>query len=387
MQRYSSEEMIEALVGFDTTSSRSNLELIDFVESYLGDLGVSCRRTANAEGNKANLYATLGPETAGGVVLSGHSDVVPVTGQDWHSDPFQVLRRDGRLYGRGTADMKSFLAVALALAPEFLEAGLQRPIHLALSYDEEVGCLGVGGLIADIAENLPRPAIVIVGEPTSMQPVVEHKGISVFRTTVTGKAAHSSQPHRGANAILAAGELIAELGRIAEDLRQAAPGESPYDPPYTTVGIGRIKGGEAVNIVAEHCSFEWEFRNLPQQDPAEIEARFRAYAEGQVLPKLCRNVAEARIETESLSSVGAFRRVEDSDAERLVRRLTGSNRREAVSFGTESSLFQEAGISTVVCGPGSIDQAHQADEFIEISQVEDCAAMLRKLKDWAAGKA
>ncbi len=384
MRHYSIEEMIEALIGFDTTSSKSNLALIDFVEEYLQALGVACRRTANTEGSKANLYATLGPDQPGGVVLSGHSDVVPVTGQDWHSDPFKVLRKDGRLYGRGTADMKSFLAIALALAPEFLEAGLKRPIHLAFSYDEEIGCLGVGGLIADIVENLPRPSIVIVGEPTSMQPVVEHKGISVYRTTITGKAAHSSQPHRGANAILAAGELIAELGRIAEELRQAAAKASPYDPPYTTIGIGKIAGGEAVNIVAEHCSFEWEFRNLPQQDPAEIEERFRRFAEDKVLPKLRQGFAQARIETEALSSVNAFRRVEDSEAEQLIRRLTGSNRREAVSFGTESSLFQEAGISTIVCGPGSIDQAHQPDEFIELAQVEACAAMLRKLKDWAA---
>jgi acetylornithine deacetylase len=376
--------MIDALVGFDTTSAKSNLELIGFVENYLKELGVDSRRTGNAEGSKANLYATLGPDAEGGVVLSGHSDVVPVTGQDWHSDPFAVERKDGRLYGRGTADMKSFLAIALALAPEFLEAGLKRPIHLALSYDEEVGCLGVGGLIADVTENLPRPEIVIVGEPTSMQPVVEHKGISVFRTTIAGKAAHSSQPHRGGNAILAAGELIAELGRLAEELRAAAPADSPYDPPYTTVGIGKIAGGEAVNIVAERCAFDWEFRNLPEQDAGEIEARFRAFAEEKVLPKLRKGAPDAAIETESLSSVTAFQRVEDSPAERLVRRLTGSNRSGAVSFGTEASLFQQAGISTVVCGPGSIDQAHQPNEFIDLDQVEACEKMLRELKAWAA---
>ena len=385
MRRYTSLEMIEALVGFDTTSSKSNLDLIDFVEDYLKGLGVESRRTGNAEGNKANLFATLGPEVEGGVVLSGHSDVVPVTGQEWHSDPFKVARKDGRLYGRGTADMKSFLAIALALAPEFLAAGLKRPVHLALSYDEEVGCLGVRSLISDLTENLPRPAIVIVGEPTSMQPVVEHKGISVFRTTITGKAAHSSQPHRGGNAILAAGELIAELGRMAEDLRAAAPAGSPYDPPYTTIGIGRISGGEAVNIVAEHCSFDWEFRNLPEQDARELEQRFRSYAEEKVLPKLCQHAPQAAIKTEVLSNVAAFEREADSPAEQLVRRLTGSNRAGAVSFGTESSLFQGAGISTVVCGPGSIDQAHQPDEFIAVEQVEACEKMLRELVDWAAG--
>ena len=385
MRRYTSLEMIEALVGFDTTSSKSNLDLIDFVEDYLKGLGVESRRTGNAEGNKANLFATLGPEVEGGVVLSGHSDVVPVTGQEWHSDPFKVARKEGRLYGRGTADMKSFLAIALALAPEFLAAGLKRPVHLALSYDEEVGCLGVRSLISDLTENLPRPAIVIVGEPTSMQPVVEHKGISVFRTTITGKAAHSSQPHRGGNAILAAGELIAELGRMAEDLRAAAPAGSPYDPPYTTIGIGRISGGEAVNIVAEHCSFDWEFRNLPEQDARELEQRFRSYAEEKVLPKLCQHAPQAAIKTEVLSNVAAFEREADSPAEQLVRRLTGSNRAGAVSFGTESSLFQGAGISTVVCGPGSIDQAHQPDEFIAVEQVEACEKMLRELVDWAAG--
>lgn len=384
MRRYSSEEMIETLVGFDTTSSKSNLDLISFVEGYLGELGVASRRTANAEGTKANLYATLGPEIAGGVVLSGHTDVVPVTGQDWHSDPFKVARKDGKLYGRGTADMKSFLAVALALAPEMLERGLARPIHLALSYDEEVGCLGVGGLIADVTANLPRPRSVIIGEPTSMRPILEHKGIAVFRTTVRGKAAHSSQPHRGGNAILAASRLIAELGRMAEELREKARGDSLYDPPYTTIGIGTIHGGEAINIVAEHCSFAWEFRNLPEQDAEELTARFRAYAEEEVLPELRRHAPEASIETEHLSAVPPFHRVEDSEAERLVRALTGSNQTGAVSFGTEASLFQEAGISTVVCGPGSIDQAHQPDEFIELEQVEACEKMLRGLADWAA---
>ena len=384
MRRYSSEEMIEALVGFDTTSHKSNLELISFVEDYLGELGVPCRRTANDEGTKANLYATLGPEEEGGVVLSGHTDVVPVTGQDWHSDPFAVERKDGKLYGRGTADMKSFIAIALALAPEMLEAGLERPIHLALSYDEEVGCLGVGGLIADVTANLPRPRAVIIGEPTSMRPIVEHKGIAVFRTTVKGKAAHSSQPHRGGNAILAASRLIAELGRMAEELRAIPSQEPSYGPPYTTIGIGTIQGGEAVNIVAEHCSFAWEFRNLPEQNGEALVRRFRAFAEEQVLPELRRNAPEASIETESLSRVAPFHRVEDSEAEGLVRALTGSNQAGAVSFGTEASLFQEAGISTVVCGPGSIDQAHQPNEFIELEQVEACEKMLRALSDWAA---
>lgn len=384
--RYSPLEMLERLLGFDTVSSKSNLALIEFVEGYLKDFGVASRRTASPEGTKANLFATLGPEAAGGVVLSGHTDVVPVEGQPWSSEPFRLRRRGSRLYGRGTADMKSFLAVALALVPQALEKPLRRPIHLALSYDEEVGCLGVGGLIEDVTANLPRPAMVIIGEPTEMKLVNAHKGINAFHTLVTGRDAHSSQPHRAANAIHAAARLIGFLEDLAQEKRAAAPPDSPFDPPYTSIVVGTVAGGTALNIVPRHCGFAWEFRLLPGEREDEILERFTRFAEDDVLARLRRTAPAATIVTEPGAVVPPLAAQDDSPAEALVRALTGANRTHVVSFTTEGGHFQQAGFSTVVCGPGSIDQAHQPDEFIEISEIEACEAFVRRLIDWAAGR-
>jgi acetylornithine deacetylase len=375
--------MIDRLIAFDTVSSKSNLDLIDFVAESLESHGVASRRSFDVEGGKANLYATLGPDIAGGVVLSGHSDVVPVEGQPWDSDPFQVVARDDRLYGRGTADMKSFLAVALALVPEMLAAELRVPIHLAISYDEEVGCIGVRGLIADVTANLPLPRLVIVGEPTDMKIVNAHKGVTVFRTTVTGKEAHSSQPHRAANAIEAAARLIGFLSDLAEEKRAQAPADSRFEPPFTSFNVGTIAGGTAQNIVPRHCSFTWEYRELPGDDGAAILERFTRFAEDQVLPGLRANAPEAAIVTESLAGAPALSPEPDSEAEALVRALTGANTTHAVSFAAEAGLFQQAGFPAVICGPGSIDQAHQANEFIELDQVEACEVVLRRLIDWA----
>jgi acetylornithine deacetylase len=375
--------MIDRLIAFDTVSSKSNLDLIDFVAESLESHGVASRRSFDVEGGKANLYATLGPDIAGGIVLSGHSDVVPVEGQPWDSDPFQVVARDDRLYGRGTADMKSFLAVALALVPEMLAAELRVPIHLAISYDEEVGCIGVRGLIADVTANLPLPRLVIVGEPTDMKIVNAHKGVTVFRTTVTGKEAHSSQPHRAANAIQAAARLIGFLSDLAEEKRAQAPADSRFEPPFTSFNVGTIAGGTAQNIVPRHCSFTWEYRELPGDDGAAILERFTRFAEDQVLPGLRANAPEAAIVTESLAGAPALSPEPDSEAEALVRALTGANTTHAVSFAAEAGLFQQAGFPAVICGPGSIDQAHQANEFIELDQVEACEVVLRRLIDWA----
>jgi acetylornithine deacetylase len=382
----SSREWIERLVAFDTTSARSNLELIDFVETYLVSLGADCRRSSDTAEPKANLYATLGPGVPGGIVLSGHSDVVPVDGQPWSSNPFKVEERDGRLYGRGTADMKSFLAVTLAAAPAFLRRGPARPLHLAISYDEEVGCLGVSSLIAQIDRELPRPALVIIGEPTSMQIVNAHKGVCAFETAIHGRAAHSSQPQHAANAILAAGRLVTFLGHLATEKRRAASADSRFDPPYTTFNIGRIEGGTALNIVASDCRVVWEFRPLPEDDPAAILSRIEGFIAEELLPRLRENAPEASIETRALARVPALRPEEQGVAEGLVRRLTGRNDSAAVAFGTEGGLFQEAGYSVVVCGPGSIDQAHRPDEFIDIAQVEACERFLEDLAQAAASQ-
>ncbi|MEM7222983.1 MAG: acetylornithine deacetylase [Pseudomonadota bacterium] len=383
---YSPREMIERLIAFDTTSAGSNLELIAFVEDYLAGHGVASRRSSG-EAKKANLFATVGPEVEGGVVLSGHTDVVPVANQAWVTDPFQVVEQDGKLYGRGTSDMKSFLAIALALVPRMLEAGIRVPLHLALSYDEEVGCLGVRSMIADIETALPAPRAVLVGEPTSMKLVNAHKGINAFVTRVTGKEAHSSQTHRSASAIMAAARLIGHLEQVAAEKRENGPFDERFEPPHTTVSVGTFEGGTALNIVPRHAHFVWEYRLLPGDDGAAIEAGFRALAEDHVLPSLRATAPEADIVTETISAVPPLRPESDSPAEDLVRHLSGTNLTDAVSFGTEGGLFQDAGFSTVVCGPGSIDQAHQPNEFIELSQVAACEDFLRKLIDWAANPA
>lgn len=382
--RYTPLEMIERLVAFDTISHKSNLALIDFVADYLAGHGIASRRTSDADGTKANLFATIGPEIAGGVVLSGHSDVVPVEGQAWDSDPFVVRQADGRLYGRGTADMKSFPAVALALVPEMLAADMKTPLHIALSYDEEVGCLGARGLIADVQAALPLPRMVIIGEPTSMQIVNAHKGVTVFRTTVTGRAAHSSQPHLGANALHAAARLITFIDRLQQEERSVADPANGFEPPYPSFNVGTINGGTAQNIVSPATSFTWEFRPLPGDDGQRFLERFEQFSETEVLPVLRETAPEAAIETELVVRVPPMGPEEGSPAEALIRALTGANRTDVVSFATEGGLFQEAGFSTVICGPGSIDQAHRPNEFIELEQVEACTAFLRKLIAWAA---
>ncbi|MDX1574663.1 MAG: acetylornithine deacetylase [Kiloniellales bacterium] len=377
-------EMLGHLIAFDTVSSKSNLELIAFVEAYLAEFGIASRRTVSPDGEKANLYATIGPEDAGGIVLSGHTDVVPVEGQPWTSDPFHLTRRDSRLYGRGTSDMKAFIAVCLALAPEAAQVALRKPLHFALSFDEEVGCTGVGHLIEDVTRNLPMPAAVIIGEPSDMKLVNAHKGGYGFRTTVTGKEAHSSQLHRAGHAVYAAIDLIQFVRQIAEEKRRSAPPDSPFDPPYSTLSVGTIDGGTALNIVPRQCVFEWEMRPLPGDDAEEVLDRFNRFAETEVLPRLRETAPEASIATEVEAAVPALQPEPDSPAEALVRLLTGANQTHVVSYCTEGGLFQRAGLSTVICGPGSIDQAHKPDEFIEISQIEACEDFLRRLIEWAA---
>jgi acetylornithine deacetylase len=379
-------EMIRRLVGFDTVSAKSNLELIHFARDYLSGFGIDSRLTFDQGRNKANLLAAIGPNVPGGIVLSGHTDVVPVAGQPWETDPFSVVERDGRLYGRGTSDMKSFLAIALALAPEFLAARLRVPIYLALSYDEEVGCLGVGGLLADMAAELPRPAAAIIGEPTSMKLINRHKGFSSFTTTFTGRDGHSSGTHRGVNAIAFAAEAIGFLSQLAAEIAAQGPFDDGFDPPYTTINVGAIRGGTAINIIARQCRFDWEFRPIPGFDTPSIRRRFDAFVAESVLPRMRAVAPEANVVTLQDSASPPLVPDADSPAEALVRLLTGANTAGAVSFGTEASLFQVSGIPAVICGPGSIDQAHQPNEFIALEQIDACIVFLRRLKDWATIK-
>jgi acetylornithine deacetylase len=375
--------ILETLVGFDTVSARSNLALIEWVRGYLAGHGVAATVVPNAEGTKANLYATLGPTRAGGVVLSGHTDVVPVEGQAWSSEPFAVTARDGRLYGRGTADMKGFIACALAAVPEFIAAGPRTPIHLAFSYDEEVGCLGIPHLLARLARDLPKPRAAIIGEPTSMRVVTGHKGLAAWRTVFTGVEAHSSRIEESVSAIFAAADFIAFLRGLAQEFRDG-PKDPAFEPPYTTINVGRIAGGQAMNIVAGRCTLDWEFRPLPGTDSQAIIARVRRFVDEELRPALKRRHAAADVELTLLAAGPGLAPEPESVAEALARRLTGANRSGTVSYGTEAGHFQRSGISAVVCGPGDIEQAHKPDEFVAVDQLAQCAAFLAKLGDWAA---
>jgi acetylornithine deacetylase len=381
--RFTAIEMLERLVSFDTTSSKSNLACVHFVRDYLAQWGVSARLSFNEDRSKANILATIGPDVADGIVLSGHMDVVPVAGQAWTTPPFSLTAADGRLYGRGSADMKAFIAVALALVPEFLDAGLGRPIHLALSYDEEVGCFGAPGLLRDLDDHIPRPQAVIVGEPTGMRIVNAQKGVRIYRTTVTGVETHASLPEKGVNAVTNAARLIAFLAGLEEELMgrcEGPDGESnDFDPPYGTLNIGRVNGGVAQNIVPRECVFDWETRLLPWADPDEIPRRFQEYVDVEVLPRMRKASQLANIDTETICDVPGLHPEPDSPAETLCVRLLGNNATDSVPFGSEAGLFQGAGLSTVICGPGEIAQAHRPDEFIETSQIEACEQFMRRL--------
>jgi acetylornithine deacetylase len=374
--------MLGQLVAFDTTSRDSNLALIEHVEALLAPLGVTATRVPNADGSKANLYATLGPAAEGGIVLSGHTDVVPVDGQAWTTDPFVLVERDGRLYGRGTCDMKGFLALALAAAPIFAEPGrLKRPVHLALSYDEEVGCLGAPAMIAEIARNLPRPAAVIVGEPTNMEVVHGHKGITSYVVTVTGHEAHSSLTHLGLSANMMAIRLMQRLSEIAAGLEREADPASPFVPKHATLTIGQVNGGTAVNILARECVFVFDLRCPPGTDPHAILAPFMAEARALDAEMKAR-FSEAGVAVVRRSLTPAFAPEPEGEAERVARNLAGDNGPpRVVAYAAEAGQFQEAGFSTVICGPGSIEQAHQPNEYVERAQMERGAAFMLRLAE------
>jgi acetylornithine deacetylase len=372
-------EELARLVSFDTTSRGSNLDLITHVEGLLSGLGVASRRVSNADGTKANLLASIGPQVAGGVVLSGHTDVVPVDGQPWTSDPFVLTPRGDKLYGRGTCDMKGFLALALATAPDFVAAPLKRPVHFAFSYDEEVGCLGAPDLIAEIAASVPKPAAVVVGEPTGMEAVSAHKGIAAFRVIVTGREAHSSQTHLGLSANMAAIRLMASLSALAERLEREADPASPFTPKWPTLTIGLINGGTALNILARECVFVFDLRTPPGIDADAILAGF--FAEAAALDaEMKARFDNVGVVIEHRSRTPAFALEPGGAAEAFARRLAGDNGpTRAVPYAAEAGQFQQAGYSVVICGPGYIDQAHQPDEYVEVSQMQRGAAFMARL--------
>jgi acetylornithine deacetylase len=375
----SSIALLERLVSFNTVSDQSNLPLIAFVSDYLTSHGIPFVIAPNAKGDKAALYATIGPGIDGGVVLSGHTDVVPVVGQAWTTDPF-ILRRAGtRLYGRGSCDMKGFDAVCLALAPELKKLPLKAPIHILLSYDEETTCLGVMDVIARMGVDLPRPRAVFVGEPTSMQVADAHKSVASIFTTIHGFEVHSSSPQTGVNAISGGAMVVAELERIFEEMITRGDPTGRFDPPYTTVHVGTITGGTARNITAKECRIHWEFRGVPGLDEDEIPERLDAFIHETVLPRLTRFGGKASVSTETEIIVPGLAPDPGSVAEVMAKRLTNTNRTITVPYGSEAGRFQRAGIPTVLCGPGNIAQAHQPDEYIEESEIAACEAFIRRL--------
>ncbi|HWI26425.1 MAG TPA: acetylornithine deacetylase [Stellaceae bacterium] len=380
----SSLEMIRRLVGFDTTSRESNLALIGFVQDYLDGWGIASELVFDGERRKANLYATIGPADRSGILLSGHTDVVPVDGQAWDSDPFAIAEKEGCLFGRGTSDMKSFIAVSLALVPEFLERHLKTPVHLAFTYDEEVGCIGVRGLIAELKTRPVRPSACIVGEPTLMRPVVAHKGKRSLRCRVHGLESHSALAHEGVNAVEAAAEIVAFLKSMARRKRDQGPFDHGFSPPYTTVHTGVIQGGTALNIVPRDCSFDFEFRNIPQDDQEQLVSEVRRYAETMLLPEMHAVSRATGIQFEEMNAVDGLDIAPDHPLVQLTQTLTGANSVGKVSFCAEAGLYQDAEIPTVICGPGSIDVAHKANEYVALDQVRRCEAFMHRLMDHLA---
>ncbi|WP_371055399.1 acetylornithine deacetylase [Rhodosalinus sp. K401] len=367
------------LIAFPTVSSDSNLEMMVYLANRLSHLGARTDLFHDETGHKANLFATLGPDREGGVVLSGHSDVVPAVAEDWSSDPFEMVEREGRLYGRGACDMKGFIAATLAAAEGLDAAALTRPVHFAFTYDEEVGCLGARALVEELARREVHPATAIIGEPTSMRIVEGHKGCCEYTTHFRGCAGHGSQPERGVNAAEYAAAYVGRLLQLRRDLVARAPEGSPFDPPWSTVNVGRIEGGVAHNVIAAHAHVEWETRPVSAADQAFVKRTMAAYVEEELLPAMRSVWPGADISTQTIGEVEGLEPMTENAARRLVAELTGANGAEVVSFGTEAGLFQKLGLAAVVCGPGSIEQAHKPDEYVSLDQLSACLDMLDRL--------
>jgi acetylornithine deacetylase len=372
-------DVLAKLVAFDTTSRNSNLELIAWVESYLGQLGIQSTRVADADGRKSNLWATIGPVNAPGYVLSGHTDTVPVDDQNWSSDPFRLTERDGKLFARGTCDMKGFVACCLAAVPDMLARRLKHPLHLAFSYDEEVGCIGVRGMIARFQDMPVKPIACFVGEPTNMEVVIGHKSKRSFWVTVRGRTCHSSLAPQGVNAVEYAARLIVKIREISDRQRRQGPQDALYDVPFTTGHTGTVEGGIALNVVPDLCTFVYEFRAVKGDDPDVLAAEVETYAREVLEPEMRAVASEAGIEFASRPYQTGLDTDPGAEVAVLAKKLAGRNNHSKVAFGTEAGLFQAGGVPSVVIGPGSIDQAHKADEFIEIAEIAKCGVFLDRL--------
>ncbi len=368
------------LIAFPTISSDSNFEMIGYLAALLESAGAEVWTSSDETGEKANLFATLGPKIDGGIVLSGHTDVVPVAGQDWRTDPFTMVAREGRLFGRGTCDMKGFIAAAVAMAQDFADLPLRRPLHFAFTYDEEIGCFGAQALLNALEKADIKPSVAIIGEPTEMRLIEGHKGCYEYTTTFKGIEGHSSAPNAGVSAIEYAVRFVSRLLELRDDVEKSAPPASRFEPPYTTMHAGRIEGGTARNVIAQHCHVDWEIRPVQRQDADHVKAVMKSFVDTTLLPDMTRHHPAADIVTETICEVDGLQPVSHSEARDIVTELTGANSTDVVAFGTEAGLFQSAGISSIICGPGSIAQAHKADEFIEADQLNACLSMLDKLK-------
>ena len=374
------QEILAKLISFDTISSNSNLACINWIKAYLENLGARVKLSSDTEG-KANLFASIGPDVDGGIVLSGHSDVVPVAGQAWSRDPFEMWENDGRLYGRGTCDMKGFIAACLAKAPQVAAANLSKPVHYAFSYDEEVGCLGARVMIDQMLADGLRPDVCIVGEPTSMRIIEGHKGCCEYTTEFVGVEGHSSQPSLCVNALEYAARFIAKLMEVRAELVDMAPKDSAFVPPYSTSSICALHSGVAHNVIPNHASVEWEMRVVQKSDHVYLRETMRAFVDDILLPEMRKGSPEANIVETFCSEVDGLEPDPNSEAVRIVKELTGGNSTDVVAFGTEAGMFQRAGVSTVICGPGSIEQAHKPDEYVSLEQLGQCLDMLDRLAE------
>ena len=364
-------DILKSLVGFDTTSSKSNLDLIEFIESYLNNHKIKSTLVYDSSGKKANLFATIGSGNERGIMLSGHTDIVPITGQTWTDDPFHLTQKENKLYGRGTADMKGFLALILSRVPKMISTNLSKPIHLAFSYDEEVGCVGVHQLLDLINSNSIKPAFCIVGEPTSMEVVTGHKGKCGYQVVVKGLACHSGQAPFGVNAVNYAAKLISHITEISKEKSIKGPFDYDYEVPYTTLHTGVISGGTILNIVPDSCQFEFEIRHLIEDNPRELINKIKLYAKEHLVPDMHKISSKTDIHFEEKVTYPGLSIDENSEPVRYIKKLLNNEKHKKVIFGTEGGLFQKKlNLPTVVCGPGSIDQAHKADEYISINQLE-----------------
>lgn len=372
-------ELLGRLIAFPTVSADSNLGMIDYLADRLSDAGARVEVHRDATGAKANLFATIGPEVDGGILLSGHSDVVPVADQDWSSDPFAMVERDGRLYGRGTCDMKGFIAAAVTMAPLYARTARSRPIHFAFTHDEEIGCLGAQGLAQILRDRAVRPSVAIIGEPTMMRVIEGHKGCFEYSVHFTGMEGHGSAPDRGVNAVEYAVRYVARLLELRERLKTLAPADSRFDPPWTTINTGALLGGVAHNVIPGKARIDWEMRPVQRGDADLVKADLHDYCTHHLLPAMRRVCPDADIITEVIGEVDGLQPADANEARDIVMELTGANGAGLVPFGTEAGIFQAIGMSAVICGPGSIDQAHKPDEYLSVDQLSQCLAMLERL--------